>query len=220
MTSTYQEHASLVLPIEVWGTDVKGSIFRQSVSGRDFSADGALLDGLCHALNLGDLVGVQYKHTKAHAKITGIEEVEKHHNRQLSVQLLKNSPCPWQSALDPEAGASSVSVPERRRFTRHHVSVGIELRQEKSDVPLHLTTCDISAGGCYVETMLPMAAGTKLEIRMWPESGKLLTNGIVRTSYPGLGMGIEFVGITPAETQLLTTFLKTHAVIDEDASKQ
>lgn len=204
----------------MWGTDVRGSIFRQSVNGRDFSKDGALLDGLSHALNLGDLVGVQYEHTKAHAKITGIEEAEWHHNRQLSVQLLKTSPCPWKSVLEIASVSTFVVVPERRRFTRYHVSIGIELRQETLDVPLHVTTFDVSAGGCYVETMLPMAAGTKLEIRMWLESGKLLTSGIVRTSYPGLGMGIEFEGMTPAETQLLATFLKAYAAIDKDVTTQ
>jgi hypothetical protein len=57
---------------------------------------------------------------------------------------------------------------------------------------------------------VPFAKGTALEIRMWLGSGKLLTKGIVRTSVPSLGMGIEFIDMTPAEVDLLGKFLKSH----------
>ena len=51
---------------------------------------------------------------------------------------------------------------------------------------------DIGGRGCYVETLLPLAIGTKVTITFWMDSEKIHTSGVVRASDGGVGMGIEF----------------------------
>jgi hypothetical protein len=56
---------------------------------------------------------------------------------------------------------------------------------------------DISGRGCYVESQAPLPLGTPLTIIFWIESDKIITPAVVRTSDPGVGMGIEFIGLSP-----------------------
>ncbi len=211
------EHAiGAVLPIRVWGTDAQGSIFRESVSARDVTERGALLDGLTQKLHLGDLVGVEYNNRKAHARITGIEEASST-SQLCSVQLLDNAACPWQGALPKIVQEAPPPPKERRRYVRHKIPIGLEIRQE-SGVPLHVRATDVSPGGCYVETMLPMKKGAEMEVTIWLESGRIVTKAIVRTSDVAVGMGIEFIGMTAAETDLLDQFIKAQVAMAGSAS--
>jgi hypothetical protein len=201
-----------ILPMRIWGTDVHGSIFRQSVNARDVSETGALLDGLKQKMHLGDLLGVEYDNHKAHARITGIGEATSSQSVLCSVQLLENATCPWKGALPKTAYEGPPPPKERRRHERYRVPVGLEIRP-LSDVPMYVCAADVSAGGCYVETILPMKKGTEMQLTIWLESGRIVSKGIVRTSDISVGMGIEFVGMTPAEVDLLQQFLQAQAAV-------
>jgi len=55
---------------------------------------------------------------------------------------------------------------------------------------------DISGRGCYVESQAPLPLGTPLTIIFWIDSEKIVTPALVRTCDPGVGMGIEFIGLS------------------------
>jgi hypothetical protein len=124
------------------------------------------------------------------------------------VQLLDDQACPWmekltaeQLAADPNPGKS------RRRFSRHKIFFNMEMCDERVHTPIRVRATDISANGCYVETMLPLVAGTILRVEFWMDSEKLSTSGIVRTKDPGVGMGIEFTGLPPGAQKRFQAFL-------------
>jgi hypothetical protein len=50
---------------------------------------------------------------------------------------------------------------------------------------------DISAGGCYVEMPTPFPAGTQVEIVVRTQEMKLKTHGVVQSTHPGFGMGVQ-----------------------------
>jgi hypothetical protein len=62
---------------------------------------------------------------------------------------------------------------------------------------------DINGRGCYVETMMPLPVGKILTITFWLSSEQIFTPGVVRTCDGGVGMGIEFTGLTPETQQRL-----------------
>ncbi len=62
---------------------------------------------------------------------------------------------------------SNVSQEERRGYPRVRASIQIESRLEGTDVPMRLETTDISLGGCYVEMVLTLDVGTRLDISLW-----------------------------------------------------
>jgi hypothetical protein len=59
-----------------------------------------------------------------------------------------------------------------------------------------------------VETLLPLPKGTEVNIIFWMDSEKIKTNGIVRASDPGVGMGIEFTALDNQIQQRLQQLLE------------
>ncbi len=102
---------------------------------------------------------------------------------------------------------------ERRKHPRFKVSVPVEIHTEGSAAPIHCATSDLSLDGCYIESMYPFPAGTKLELRL--EAGDtLLIAAKVITCDPQFGNGIHFEKILPEDLDTLTKFL------DEVAAQQ
>jgi hypothetical protein len=63
---------------------------------------------------------------------------------------------------------------------------------------------DLSLSGCYVNMLFPIGAGTVVEIGLWmDETTKISLCGVIRTSHPGVGSGVEFVNVTPEQEAAL-----------------
>ncbi len=72
---------------------------------------------------------------------------------------------------------------------------------------MRLTATDISASGCYVETIFLFTIGTSLKVDLWIASESFTTRSFVRQQ-SGLGMGIEFIGLKPEDQQRFQEYLK------------
>jgi hypothetical protein len=111
--------------------------------------------------------------------------------------------------LLPQTGDKpSISTQKRRRWDRHKISVLITLRHDHSPLPLRVTATDISASGCYVETLSPFQIGTSLTAEWSFGSQKVMTRTFVRSCDPQVGMGIEFMGLRPEEAQGFQAYLQ------------
>jgi PilZ domain len=79
-----------------------------------------------------------------------------------------------------------------RQSPRIRCSGSVELRTKGSDVCLWGTLTDISLHGCYVEieNTFPVDTGVYLVLKSF--GIRIETPGIVRTSFPALGMGIAY----------------------------
>jgi PilZ domain len=186
------------LTVRVWGMDANGKPFFQNVRARNVSNHGALISGIDHALEPGDVVGVQFEQCKARFRVVWIMDSGGLQKNQAGLQLLDNQDCPWKNLVaekeisDPQARPSN-----RRRLLRHKISFSLELHDERTNIPLRVSATDISGNGCYVETILPMAVGTVLKAEFWVEAERVNTTAVVRTCDPGVGMGIEFLTLSP-----------------------
>jgi len=109
----------------------------------------------------------------------------------------------------PDAQPSNLAVPEpdRRRHPRYTVPVQIELRQEGCDIPLRLETTDLSLGGCYIQLMIPLSVGIRVQATLWLDGYPIVIRGLVVTRHPQFGNGIMFVGIEGQGEQLLYRYL-------------
>lgn len=108
-----------------------------------------------------------------------------------------------------ESGAQEKIPPERRRYRRVRFAMPIELHAEGAAAPIRLQTTDISAGGCYVEMGFTLAEGTRLEAVMWLGDRKLAVKGVVVSSHPQFGNGIEFTEITDEQRKELEGYLES-----------
>jgi len=102
------------------------------------------------------------------------------------------------------AGAS----PERRCAPRLKVSVQVEIRSKGSEVPIRVSTSDLSISGCYVEMMFTLEVDRKLEMVLWLGNTKIQTSARVATCHPQFGNGIQFLGMDPADVDLIGAFLE------------
>src|SRR6266705_3151177 len=84
--------------------------------------------------------------------------------------IRRNHPPNYQAENTFLDNRSVTVIYDRRRFTRYRVPLGLVLRPESNDAPFYVSVSDASAGGCYVETVLPLQRGTKLSMVIWLES--------------------------------------------------
>jgi len=116
-------------------------------------------------------------------------------------------------------------VQERRLHTRFkvHVDVQYQTAVVAASAPAH----DLSPGGVFVETTVPLPVGTRLTIRPLLEPGDGLgaptfSGKVIRTIEHGTelqagaaaGMGVQFEVLTPTDREVLMQIVRKHAPAD------
>lgn len=106
-------------------------------------------------------------------------------------------------------------INDRRKNPRVKVSVPVEVHVDGSAAPIHCSTSDICLGGCYIESMYPFRAGTRLELKL-QIADTLLIDAKVVTCDPQFGNGIEFLKILPEDSDKLAQFITSaHSIYAE-----
>ena len=104
---------------------------------------------------------------------------------------------------------------DRLESLRLKVRVPIEIEVGGGSSPIRGATADLSAGGCYLETMFPFPLGTTLDLKLQLES-TLLVAATVVTCDPQVGNGIRFERMLPEDREELQKYLEA---LESDESK-
>ena len=189
---------ALDLRVKVWGMGADEQPFFQNATAQNISSTGACIYGIEKELKVGDVIGVQYEAKKARCKVIWVVEAGGLKKIQAGVQLIADQECPWKAVLPAEAqeGIAPPRHDNRRKFVRHKISFPLELRDERVNTPMRVNATDISGNGCYVETVMPLPVSTSLRVEFWIDQEHISGSAVVRTRDPGVGMGIEFTGLT------------------------
>jgi hypothetical protein len=209
------------LIVRIWGM-ANGRAFFQNAYARQLGHESALLSGIEHSLQAEDVIGLQYGDKKARFRVLRVKDLGLPQRIQADVQLLSGQQCPWKELVREDAETSEnkpAPVNEnQRQFRRLKVKFPLELRDERGGGPaMQTNTADASGRGCYVESLVPLPLGTKLTITFWIDSEKISAGAAVRASDPGVGMGIEFIGLDEKIKLRLQSHLE--AVADDFAGK-
>ncbi|MBV8478497.1 MAG: PilZ domain-containing protein, partial [Acidobacteria bacterium] len=197
------------LSIRAWGIDAAGKPFTQLAKANNISSQGALISGIDATLKPGDIIGIQYQQKKARCRVIWVLDAGGILKTRAGLQLVEGQECPWKDILmrPPAAGAATGIGSNRRGRQRHKMSFPLELRDERTKVPIRVNATDISGSGCYIETLTPFPIGTNIQVEFWMEQQRINTTALVRTSDPAVGMGLEFVGLAPDVQERLQHFL-------------
>jgi hypothetical protein len=98
-----------------------------------------------------------------------------------------------------EGAAAATAQPypaDKRRNPRYKCEGSAEFRSEGSTVRTWATVTDLSRSGCYVEMQATSPVNTALNMTIEVAGIRVRVKGIVRVSYPFLGMGIAFTEIS------------------------
>jgi PilZ domain-containing protein len=97
--------------------------------------------------------------------------------------------------------------PNRRRDPRHSMHLQIELREDGNDIPMRMSTTDISRGGCYVELALTLPIRTNVTAKFWLKDRPVCVRGTVVTRHAQFGNGIEFLEFDADGKKVLAHYL-------------
>jgi len=195
------------LPVRVWGMGADGRAFSQAARAQNVSWEGALLSGVEPLLKVGDVIGLQYEGKKVRCQVvstTNAGGIKKH---QVGIKLVADQECPWKSSLSPETKPAPTAPSNRRRFRRHKITLPIEIREGQLQAPLRVNATDVSGNGCYVEVIVALPVGTQVLVNFWMDSERVHTPAVVRTCDPGVGNGVEFIGLDAAAKTRLQAYL-------------
>ncbi|MGA6981625.1 MAG: PilZ domain-containing protein [Candidatus Sulfotelmatobacter sp.] len=201
--------ATLELRLRVWGMGANDQPFHQNAVAQNVSATGACINGIEQGLKVGDVIGIQFEAKKARCKVIWVLEAGGLKKIQVGVQLVADQECPWLSQLPIEVRSNirSSTPDNRRRFQRHKIAFPLEFRDERINTPMRVNATDISGNGCYVETVMPLALSTVLRVDFWIDQEHVSASATICTRDPGVGMGIEFSGVTEEMKRRFQTHL-------------
>jgi hypothetical protein len=96
---------------------------------------------------------------------------------------------------------------ERRRELRFPFVASVEAVEPKSSAKILGRTSDISAGGCYVDTISPFSAGTVFKIRLTKDAVTFEADARAVMSQVGMGMGVAFISAVPQQMRSFQKWL-------------
>jgi PilZ domain len=199
------------IPVRIWGMDADGRPFFQSAIASNLSTAGAQLSRVHHSLKVGEIIGIQYGDVKARCRVVWMKPSVALGHNEAGVQILAQQPVPWgEVTAENRPEKSSVQrESNRRKFTRHKVQFPLAISfPDNSRAHMQCNATDMGGRGCYVETLVPLSVGTQVIVTFWIDSEKLKTDGVVRASDPGVGMGIEFTSLEAPIQQRLQEYLQ------------
>jgi hypothetical protein len=96
---------------------------------------------------------------------------------------------------------------ERREHPRYSFTAGVEAVDNKSRSVLQARTSDLSRGGCYVDVFCPFPLKASVKLRLTKEEKSFVADANVVCSRVGMGMGLQFTRVEPAEIPLLEKWI-------------
>jgi CheY-like chemotaxis protein len=124
---------------------------------------------------------------------------------------------PGAGQADNGAARLRASPGNRRAQSRHACRLGADVYRMGVAVPNRCSLTDISSGGCYVETSTPFPPGTSVEIIVRTHHMTLRTQGVVQTTHPSFGMGVQLILKTPEDHDQVQSLIRLLAQSTDDS---
>jgi PilZ domain len=223
----------IALPVTISGLDSNGKRYAQSATTDEIGVNGMRLHGVRCLRAPGEPVQVEYQGRRARYRVAWIGAKGTCWEGLVGLQGLEGARFLFSDHLPsttyPPAGAeldtySEAPAPqpaacpdhaaierrdqdrrgeERRRHPRHNCAGVAKLWENGNEHSITGRINEISRGGCYIEIMSPLRTGTEIRMELSVSGRMLRMEGIVRTSQPTFGMGVEFTKMAPAEAERL-----------------
>lgn len=96
---------------------------------------------------------------------------------------------------------------ERRSVPRYSLIATVEVVESANETHMSGRVSEISRKGCYIDVLNALPPGTAVRLWISRDEGTFETPGKIIYAHPGMGMGVGFVDTTPAQLQILDTWL-------------
>jgi hypothetical protein len=106
-----------------------------------------------------------------------------------------------------DVGGGTLISPGRHRAHRYPFVAGIHVTSLDTDAQIAGHTEDLSLFGCFMVTVTPFVAGTRVQLRISHRGVTLNAQGKVAYAREGAGMGIAFTALDPSGVSILDAWL-------------
>lgn len=106
----------------------------------------------------------------------------------------------------PEEPAKS-SGHEKRAQVRFPFSAAAEVYELRSKTRVTGRCSDLSAGGCYIDTLSPFAVGAVVKIRMQRDTREFESAAVVAYAHTSMGMGLAFAEMKREHQAVLRSWI-------------
>jgi hypothetical protein len=193
-----QPRVPMTLNATVCGIDSKGRSFLDRVQVLNLSRDGALLEDVSCAINVGDQVAVRSDATTRRYRVMWVQSTAD--GRRVGLAGVGPAPSRVEAWL-PASGIDEFIRPRsivRREHDRSVCEIAVEMRMKDISTPLWVTASDLSEGGCRVQVPHAIKSGTEASIALWLDGERVWLTGEVTHCVYGCGTGIRFTKIDRA----------------------
>jgi hypothetical protein len=180
-----------ISPVRVFGTDHHGKSFSATAHIIEVGGNGVRLGGVSVDLAQGDIVDVQRGNQRGRFRVTGIGKSETAHGGAVELEGLGVPQASWGTSL---SGPAKLDKRNRRQHLRHTIAGVAVVRTAGLAASQQAALADLSFGGCYLQTLVPLSVDTSVTIQIKIDEQTFGARGVVRTCHPNMGMGIQFTG--------------------------
>ena len=204
--------------IRVVGLDARGQAYSHSVNTVDVSTHGLRIHGAGFLRKTGENVTVVYGANRLRFRVVwiGPPGTELEHQAALAViepnddvaKLGLPIPIEFDSVEAEDSPAAELGDPfGQRRAPRYSCDRGVQVWKLGEIVASYGKLQNLSVMGCFVETPQPFEVGTAVRLAMALFGMQVRAQGVVRSSFPSKGMGVQFTSVRPEDITLLNSVL-------------
>jgi hypothetical protein len=102
---------------------------------------------------------------------------------------------------------ATVAASERRALSRYAFTAIAEAVEAESHARISGRLSDLGEGGCYFEVMSPFAVGHNVTLHVFKDDLEFAAKARVLYATGGVGMGLTFTDIEPAQQLLLDRWI-------------
>jgi hypothetical protein len=210
MVSRREPRKDVRVPIRIFGTDVTGKAFSESVYTVNVSRGGAMVIEVKTQLKVGEIIGLTYGTAKARYEVRWVGQPGSERQNLAGLQNAKADQVVWDFPLPettPEEAVRTRVLNERREHPRSRCSLSVELHPASGESRAWGRVADISLGGCFVEMPSTFKEGTQVRLALWIQEKKIWALGKVASSRLGSGIGIQFLEMKTEDRAELKRFV-------------
>jgi hypothetical protein len=198
--------------VRIFGLDASGKPFHVQAELLKTSQNEMVLGNVSVALGVGDVIGVQSGAVKGKLRVQWIGAASNAHG-QLGLEgeiaaHFKGTEAAPHVPFENRAFVPVTPLKERRNSRRYACDIGVQCQSAGSDVKLWGQCTDISEGGCYINSRIPFDVKTHLQLTLFLDPDQLVVEAVVRTSFQGLGMGLQMLFASREQADILRGYLQ------------
>jgi hypothetical protein len=195
MTNEAHNFVLKKLQLRVWGMDARGQAFVETMPTIQIAEKAVEVDSK-RQLRIGEIVGGGINGLKSRFRIVS-SFISGKDTFRIQLEDLGDT-CMWPVELaSPDAVQQEKQ--ERRKHQRFPARGTVQIHNADRTASSQARLVDLSAGGCYIETLAPAAKESQLDVTIQSEGFSVEARVRICTSHPSIGMGAEIVRFSSAQ---------------------